>query len=253
MNWRTVAASVVGTAHTRNGDDCQDSCIAQVETSPDHAPLLFIAVADGAGSAMHGGEGAELAIEASTNFIARMCEQPEFAMNDDLAVRCIISIREIIYARAEEQGVSARDYACTFLGVLSSPQGTLVMQIGDGAVVLDVGEGLHVSIIPMSGEYANMTYFVTDEDAIDILKTKLYPNMAAKVAAFTDGIQRLAVNMKTNTAHEPFFDPLFQVLSSSLPEQEEQLRSALVDFLNKEEIDERTDDDKTLALAVSVE
>jgi len=127
------------------------------------------------------------------------------------------------------------------------------MQIGDGAVVLDVGEGLHVSIIPMSGEYANMTYFVTDKDAIDILETRAYPNMATKVAAFTNGIQRLAIDMKTNTVHEPFFSPLFQVLSTSLPEQEEQLEGALLNFLNGEEINERTDDDKTLALAVSVE
>lgn len=40
------------------------------------------------------------------------------------------------------------------------------MQIGDGGVVVDFGHGLQLPLTPMVGEYANMTHFITDEDAV---------------------------------------------------------------------------------------
>jgi hypothetical protein len=253
LSWRVVAASAVGTSHVVTGSPCQDSCLAQVDTLVDKAPFLSIFVSDGAGSASNGGEGAEIAIEASADLLAKLIATPEFALNDELAVQFVTAVRERIYSHAECNGLTARDFACTYIGVLSSSQGTLVMQIGDGGVVVDVGKGLEVPVIPMSGEYANMTHFVTDEDAIDVLATKLYFDKATKISAFSDGIQRLALNMANNTAHEPFFANFFSVLSKSKPGQEDQLHNALVNFLDSDPVNERTDDDKTLALAVLVE
>lgn len=253
MNWRVVAASAIGTSHILTGDPCQDSCLAYVELSSNRQPLLSIFVADGAGSAAHGREGAELSIESSAAFVSKKYSLPDFILNDKLAVECVMAVRAVIFDHAERLGRKSRDYACTFLGVLSSSQGTLIMQIGDGGIVVDVGSGLEVPVIPMSGEYANMTHFVTDDDAIDVLMSKSFDEKASKVAAFTDGIQRLALNMTTNTAHEPFFAPFFKVLSTAASEQEDQLQSALAQFLSSETVNDRTDDDKTLALAVLVE
>lgn len=250
MTWRVVNASAVGTSHTATGATCQDTCFAQVETDPFKPPLLTIFVADGAGSAVRGGDGAELAIEAATAFVGQhYAAQSEFAFNDDWAVECIQAIRSKIYAAADQQGVKARDYACTFLGVIASPFATLLMQIGDGGIVVDVGNGLDVPIPPMVGEYANMTNFVTDENAIDVLAVTTFPNRAEKVAVFSDGIQRLALNMASNVAHAPFFAPFFSVLAAATAAQEEYLQTELLRFLQSPAVNERTDDDKTLALA----
>ncbi|MEK8025850.1 PP2C family serine/threonine-protein phosphatase [Pseudaquabacterium rugosum] len=250
MTWRLVYASEVGTSHTRTGTPCQDSCWAQVDRLADGLPLLSVFVADGAGSAAKGGEGAELAIEAAAAFIARKVKQGEFGLSDGLATDLVVAVRDRIYAAAEAEGLKARDFACTFLGVLSTAVGTLVLQIGDGGVVLDTGAGLEVAVIPMSGEYANMTHFVTDEDAVTVLQTKAYPTRALKVAAFTDGIQRLALNLAINTPHEPFFAPFFNGMAKATAEQEEQLQGLLVRFLGSAPVNERTDDDKTLSLAL---
>lgn len=236
-----------------SGDVCQDSCLALVDIISNRPPLLSIFVADGAGTATHGGEGAELAIQASAAFVTKAYGLPEFELNENFAVECVKTVRECIFAQAEKMGSNTRDYACTFLCVLSFSQGTLVMQIGDGGIVLDVGQGLNVPVVPMSGEYANMTHFITDEDAINVLVSKVFPAKASKVAVFTDGIQRLALNMATNTAHEPFFAPFFKVMSTATSDQEDQLQSLLVNFLNSKSVNERTDDDKTLALAVLVD
>lgn len=250
MTWRVVAASAVGTSHTATGAACQDSCFAQVETDAAKPPLLTIFVADGAGSAAHGGTGAELAIEAATAFVDQHYVQAvEFALNDNWAVECIQAVRAKIYAAADQQGAKARDYACTFLGVVASPFVTLLIQIGDGGIVVDVGNGLEVPITPMTGEYANMTNFVTDENAIDVLTVVALPARPEKVAVFSDGIQRLALNIPTNTAHAPFFTPFFTVLATASAAQEDHLQAELARFLQSQAVNERTDDDKTLALA----
>lgn len=52
-----------------------------------------------------------------------------------------------------------------------------------------------------------MTHFITDEDAVSRLDTFTSTERAHKVAAFTDGIQRLALNMLDNSPHMPFFTP----------------------------------------------
>jgi Protein phosphatase 2C len=250
--WRHVAASVIGTSHISAGSACQDSCLVLLDEAQDKSPFLSIFISDGAGSASNGGEGAELAVEASAALLAKLLELPKLELNDEIAVQFVLAIRERIYDHAAKCGLAARDFACTYIGVLSSAQGTLIIQIGDGGVVVDGGQGLEVPIIPMSGEYANMTHFITDENAIDVLATKLYSGKITKIAAFTDGIQRLALNMADNTAHPPFFANFFNVLSKSTLSQEEQLHDALVGFLNSASVNERTDDDKTLALAVLV-
>lgn len=153
MTWRVVAASTIGTSHVAANQECQDSCWAQVDQTPGRPAILSIFVADGAGSALRGGQGAELAIQAAADFMAQKLAIPEFGLSDEMAVECVMAVRAKIYARAEEENLKARDFACTFLGLISSAQGTLILQIGDGGIVVDVGNGLEVPIIPMSGEY----------------------------------------------------------------------------------------------------
>lgn len=250
MTWRIVCASEAGTSHIYNGLPCQDSCLVQVDSLPNKHPILSMFIADGAGSAVKGGEGAELAIEAAATFMNKLVKQGEFGLNDQLATELVLAVRERIYAAAEAMKLTARDYACTFIGVLSSPIGTLIMQVGDGGVVVDTGAGLEVAVTPMTGEYANMTRFVTDDDAVTILETKTYPDRALQVAAFTDGIQRLAMNLASNTPHGPFFAPFFNGMAKATAEQEDQLQGLLVKFLGSPAVNERTDDDKTLALAL---
>ncbi|HEY1399385.1 PP2C family serine/threonine-protein phosphatase [Roseateles sp.] len=250
MNWRVVNASDVGTSHIAAGRGCEDSSWASVDRTSAGLEVLSMFVADGAGSALRGGEGAELAVQAAASFMAGALAHAEFGINDALAVELVVAVRSHIYAAAESTGLTARDYACTFLGIISAPGGTLALQIGDGGIVLDVGKGLEVPIVPMAGEYANMTHFVTDEDAVKVLVTKAFTEPVIRAGAFSDGLQRLALNMATNTAHEPFFSPFFRVLSTAPFDQEDELQKALQRFLSSPAVNERTDDDKTLVLAV---
>ena len=55
--WRYVAASVVGTSHEKLGGICQDANDCQVHLLPNGEKVFVAAVADGAGSALRGGDG----------------------------------------------------------------------------------------------------------------------------------------------------------------------------------------------------
>jgi hypothetical protein len=63
----------------------------------------------------------------------------------------------------------------------------------------------------------------------------------------TDGLQRLALDFRTQAPHEPFFSPLFKALRSA-PVAED-LAVPLRQLLSSSSVNERTDDDKTLLLA----
>lgn len=212
--------------------------------------MLSVFVSDGAGSASRGGTGADEAIQAAATYLEKYVAEIEFGLNDEWAVGCVTAVREHLYQLAAAEGLEPREFACTFLGVIVLPTAALVFQVGDGGIVLDAGNGLELAVEPMSGEYANMTNFVTDDDAVTVLKSRVYQAPVTKVAAFTDGLQRLALNMAANTPHEPFFSPFFKVLSIVGEGKEDELTAALVEFLNSERVNERTDDDKTLALAL---
>jgi hypothetical protein len=250
VKWRVVAASEPGSAHVQAARPCEDRCRVQVGQAGDGTPVLSIFVADGAGSAQFGGEGAQLAVDVGTELLSGHLSQAQFGLDEGLAEALLAGIRGRIEAQAQSCERVPRDFACTFLGVVSTPRSTLVMQIGDGGVVVDVGQGLQLAIEPMAGEYANTTHFVTDADAPQRLQRRTWPVPAEKVAAFSDGMQRLALDMTTHAPHEPLFSRLFTVMSAATPEQEAQLEPALVRLLRSAGVNDRTDDDKTLALAV---
>ena len=250
MTWRAVAACAVGTSHEASGASCQDSCLHQLISEPPKHPVLSIFVADGAGSAICGGDGANLAVEVAAELVVREYRRSERVCFDSgFAADCLRVVRERISAMANQAGGGLRDYACTLLGVVATPSSTLLIQIGDGGIVVDFGDGLEVPIAPAIDEYVNMTHFVTDSDALENLKVFEGGALARRVAVFSDGLQRLALNVSSNTAHAPFFNPFFEVLSAATADQEDSLHEGLVQFLNSRSLNDRTDDDKTLALA----
>lgn len=246
-----ISASEVGTSHGVTGAPCQDSCAGGVEilNSHDPEPLLWVFVSDGAGSAPRGGQGADTAIGEGIRFVTEKLSRKEFGLGDGFACDLVREVRRAIHAEAEKEQQPVRDYACTFLGLVSTKTGTITFQVGDGGIVLDTGNGLELAMIPAQGEYANQTHFVTDDDAIARMQSKAYPDRALRVAAFTDGIQRLALNMTANTPQDRFFTPFFSGLAKATFEHEDQLTGLLQQFLASDHVNARTDDDKTLVLA----
>lgn len=244
--WRFAAARAIGTSHLKTNLPCQDRLVCEVLANGS----LVAAVADGAGSAVMAERGAELAVAAviahlkyslggrRTDFGVVLCEAAALA-------------REAISAEADLQGTELRSYASTLLAVVLSPDGGGALQIGDGVIV--VGDGAdewNWVFWPQRGEYANTTYFLTDEDALDRLETEALSGVITDLALMSDGLEPLALHYASKTVHDPFFKSMFQYLVTAEGCAEiNALSVALEQFLSSERVGSRTDDDVSLILA----
>jgi hypothetical protein len=248
--WKVIRASATGTSHMDTGQACQDDCYADVIRGADQVDYLVCLVADGAGSAQAGGTGAQLACHtARASIKATLARQRPESLGEIDVKSWVENVRRVISNAADESELAVRDYACTLLGAVVAHHAAIFFQIGDGSIVATSGNIQGVVFWPDAGAYANMTYFVTDEDALEHLHICISDSHLDELALFSDGLQRLALSFETQTPHIPFFEPMLNVLRNSRPNQCEALDQQLAVFLNSSAINDRTDDDKTLVLA----
>ena len=241
--WRYLGASVAGTSHIQRNIPCQDFQEFQILGEN----TVVIAVADGAGSAEQAEEGSRAAALTATTFIADRLRaaRPDSveAWNGLLAQ----ALKEARSALEQLAGTDLKSVATTLLLAIATPEWLATAQLGDGGIVGEFCfDELRVFSQPGNAEYINETVFLTSPD---FLAHAHYTVSAAEdltgIAVFSDGLQLLAMQYADNTAHKPFFVPVFEFACQSGSTVEE-----LAEFLRSERVCERTDDDKTLSIAV---
>lgn len=251
--WRYLADSVVGTSHERSGLPCQDSNQITNVTIND-IDYLILACSDGAGSAAYSDIGAKAACQEITEQVRAFLASNRSLADVDRAVLVgwFEAVRNRIAADAGARGVECRQLACTLILAVVGDENSVYGQIGDGAIVAQTSEESATTAQPVfwtqNGEYANTTYFVTDSHLDELCLFEQRDTMPDALAVFSDGIQALALDYATRTAFEPFFAPLFRSLSDI--EQPSDLCVPFREFLNSKSVNDRTDDDKTLIVAV---
>jgi len=244
--WVAVGVSVIGTSHVARAMPCQDA----------HAGVLLadgtmlLAVTDGAGSARLSAEGATHAAQVVIGWVASELAAGHPETEDawhlllcDAMDRTRVALEDLA---AEMDGVAVRELATTLLLAVVTPVTVATLQVGDGAIVLRAGNELQVLSPPAVGEYVNETTFVTSADAAErVLTTVRASEPVDGLAMFTDGVQFLAIETRSNAAHGPFFAPLFAFAGQPEADPEE-----LTTMLSSDRVNELTDDDKTLVLLV---
>lgn len=250
MRWKFTCASVTGKAHSDRGECGQDSCSSGIIQLSDSEFFIGIA-ADGAGSTTDGGRGAEIACRTLYSHITdTVRESGDLSCITDKDVRdWITASREAIIADAQERGKRLREYACTILGSVAGKDHAVFFQIGDGAIVTSSGPEYQTIFWPEQGEYANTTFFITDEQYLDHLHVH-YAGSPDEIALFTDGLQNLVLSFSQKKAHPGFFKPLFSALRKDPENGFTGFSAQLGSFLCRDDITARSDDDKTLVLAV---
>ncbi len=252
MRWKYSCASVTGRAHTGRGEDGQDACRAGTVRISDNEFFIGIA-ADGAGSTTDGGRGADIACGTLYTKIAESVQEAGGlpGITDEAVKGWITAAREAVSAEAGENGKRLREYACTILGSVAGKEGAIFFQVGDGAIVTGTGAEYQTIFWPEQGEYANTTYFITDDQYLDHLHI-LHEDSPDQIALFTDGLQNLVLSFALKKAHAGFFLPLFSALQEHPENGFSEFSARLEEFLSREDISTRSDDDKTLVLAVRI-
>ena len=247
-HWRVVAASVRGTSHEKTGQPCQDAHCWDILSDD----VLAVAVADGAGSAALGEVGATIAAQTSIDTLRRQAAMPPWPASDAdwrlLLTETLKAAQAAVIAEAQVRAVPTRDLATTLILLIATPVLVAAAQVGDGAAVLGDGCSDIIALTtPQSGEYLNETTFLTSPDALDTAQINVWHGVPAYVAAFSDGLQMLALQMPEGTPHAPFFAPLFQFVArmSDAAAAQEQLTA----FLHSPRLRARVDDDVTLLIA----
>jgi hypothetical protein len=230
----------------RAATPCQDAYVhAELATGE-----LIIAVADGAGSAIYGGEGAQLAVTTAVDTVCTTLAKYRPASRQ--AWRVVLqgtfhAAQQALYARADEWSTAARHLASTLLLLIVTDEETICGLVGDCAAVIQETTGpLHSLCRPQRGEYANTTNFIVQPDLAAVLDVQQWPQPIAAAALFSDGLAPLAMNLARNEPHAPFFEPLLAFIGAATDTTV--AADQLVAFLNTERVNSRTHDDKTLVL-----
>jgi hypothetical protein len=249
--WRTAYGSAIGTAHVRNGTVCQDAGCCAVVQAANGSEILVASVADGAGSASQAEHGARLVVESFQRHFAAAAqgETGLDAIDRDFALGWLADTQSLIRSLSTAAGCQPKDYACTFLGAVITGEAGVYLQIGDGAIVIDEADGYDWLFWPQHGEFANSTFFVTMEDAAAIIQIERREGAVQELAMFSDGLERLVLDMTARTVHAPALRPIFGWLAATEPTPGGAPSDVVAAYLNSANVNRRTDDDKTLVMA----
>jgi hypothetical protein len=218
--------------------------------------ILLAVACDGAGSASRSLDGATLAVarffQAFGDAVKR-CGLDEISRK--FVQEWLSRLRAEISNLAETADLRQREFACTILAAIVGENRAVFFQIGDGAIVVSnrsEPDDYGWVFWPQHGEFANQTNFIVQDDALEVLDFELGDRCVDEIAIFTDGIERLVLDLKEKTAHAPFFRTLFGWLIKAAPtdiDAEIPASPVMEQYLGSTRINDRTDDDKTLILA----
>jgi len=249
--WRVVGASVAGTSHIQHDIPCQDNYAVRVLDSH----VLIAAVADGLGSASRSDEGARIASCKAVESLETTISGQTLNLDEEWLREMKQSFgkaRESLLLYANEQMVTAREFATTLTCIVLTEDQIVVGHLGDGFVVAEDRQGLlHTIARPQRGEYANEVCPLTADNALEFLDIQLCRFQIKSILLSTDGMLRLALKLPDATPYEPFFRPLIDFVAKV--ETEEMGSQNLGQFLTSDRVCERTDDDKTLVIVTRLD
>ncbi len=257
---RCLCAREAGTSHLETGLECQDA-VGALEAQG----RVFLALADGAGSARRASVGSSLAV-ASALEAARELWPTHGDPADDSAWRerllgVLRAARNSLEERAAEPDPSdgiedeaadrLRQLATTFLFAAVDGQRVGMIHVGDGWGVIEEADGrFSVLSAPDRSEYFNETVFLTGERYEEDARISLRDLDGAGGAVLTsDGLEMVLIDLARAEPHQPAFTGLLAFARDAATSVEDKAKR-LSAFLRSERVCKKTDDDKSLVIAV---
>ncbi len=241
--WTVFSASAIGKRNLEQGAAGQDASHCVVTDD-----VLVAIVCDGAGSVLEGRTGSQFIARTLADQLSSTVRAEGGAYLEATIQSAIESVRTRLADLAASRELALHDFSCTLLGCVATPGGGCFFHIGDGFAIQQGAAGDSVLSRPENGEYADETYFVTDEDWQDHLRlTPLpAPEPGCMIGLMSDGTAPFAVNRARSGFFRPFIDPIAAFLrDATAPVGNEALRN----LLESPRACEISSDDKTLLLA----
>jgi len=249
--WKVAGASVIGKQHEQAGGRCEDAWSSVRRALPCGHEALAVCVSDGAGSAESGWTGAQIVSRVLANWLVDNMEEVFGGVADDRKRVIASTLKRVLRRAASGSGAALKSYACTIVATLTTTDGRwLAVHLGDGAIVGSFGGSLRIVSAPRKGEFANETFFVTDNDAIESIDIQSGeagdPTPPPEAfALFTDGVEGSLVNRHTGAVSKVLAEMFSWLMSNPETEVAAALECNLAQVFR-----DRTGDDCTLAITV---
>ncbi|MEA5517582.1 PP2C family serine/threonine-protein phosphatase [Limnoraphis robusta] len=252
MQWQAIGCSEIGSGHIKTGIPCQDFCDHQIISNNQ---VTIGAVSDGMGSAAHSDLGSKIAVQTTLNCLNQR-DWLNHSIDDSQAQvffeELLKTVVTEIQTVAKREGYSVRDMACTLLAFIATPNLLVAMQCGDGLIVIRPQSSQNYQLLfqPQKGEYANEYVPITSSSAHQYMQVKVIHEPIYFICAATDGIEHISlIKSKEWKAYDKFFEPVeTQIMRSHKTESEKE--KIVSDWLKSDDINQRTDDDKTVLLCI---
>ncbi|WP_188312082.1 PP2C family serine/threonine-protein phosphatase [Salinarimonas soli] len=221
--WSVGGASVPGASHLRRGAPNQDA-IAYAP-SDGTGRVAILAVADGHGSAAHprSASGSRIAVDAARDVLGEALADEAAPLPDPmvLGTRMVRLWRERVGAHLVRHPCHPHEvrtgdplhlYGTTLIAAAATPRGLLLLQLGDGDLVVRFADGRVERPLPEDrGLVGDQTYSLCLPNAERRLRTAIIPDPAAIdfLMLSTDGLSK-------SFAHEADFLRLAGTWSLSL-------------------------------------
>lgn len=201
LTWRVAAASVIGKQHEDAGGRCEDAWHSTRRVVPGlDQEVVATCVCDGAGSATKGWLGAMLISKFVSSWLVTNFVRMQGMSKDEIGREVVAGATRTLRRRAAKERIKLREFACTLVAVAVAQDGRWVaMHLGDGGIVGQFKSDLKPLSLPKKGEFANETFFVTDDDAVTRIDILAYFDFdvltcPSGFALFSDGVEASLVN-----------------------------------------------------------
>ncbi len=191
--WKTAGLAVVGTSHESKEKECQDVVATFTKNG-----MSVIALADGAGSAIHSLEGATIVANAickymANNFVKIFKDEDVLSIKQEL----LDDILHRLNKRAKKLQCELRELASTLIFVvIKEDKQCIIGHIGDGCVVLKDKNGWKVVSLESKTSEVNKTEFVTSNNVFATMRMFKgdLENGCTSIAIMSDGAEEAFIN-----------------------------------------------------------
>jgi hypothetical protein len=250
-SWNVAHSTVIGANHIKAGTKCQDAHVVELI---DDGQWVISVVCDGAGSAPRSLEGARhvsrYIADVLVDLVAQFKLKPPGPWINDFIIQQILNVRAELHELASNDEIKALN--CTLVACLIGPNGGFSFHIGDGNIVggyrnkNSSAERIELyHSLPENGEYANETYFITENDWVKHLRFRSVPPLDWFLCC-SDGGTSLVMNNEKEIK-QGFLLPVITAVFGSDDKIDSSAR--LAKFLGDPKADTVTGDDKTIVLA----
>ena len=170
--WVCAGANVIGRSHELKDGRCEDRWFkCRRHSGGMHGVVVAACVSDGAGSVSFGYIGASVVSSTLAKWLVRNFPWAVSASTDEIKWKLMPHLLSKLCRIASSKQTTLRNFASTIVAVAVAEDGSgIALHLGDGGIIGRFGTELRQVSVPMKGEFANETFFVSDRDAADRMR-----------------------------------------------------------------------------------